>query len=98
MEALGVLSTVGIVFLIVYRQIKHPRSLGRQSRFFGSTFWQAYFVEIMALLEGAAILFIRGAEFNLAAVTGHSDEATRAHFPLASWFGDVLYPSAQDSE
>ena len=64
-EALGLLSTVGIVFLIVYRQLNHPRRLGRQSRFYGSTFWQAYFVEAMALLEGSAILFIRGAEYKL---------------------------------
>ncbi|GAB7002692.1 hypothetical protein JCM18899A_01630 [Nocardioides sp. AN3] len=96
-ELIGLLSTVGIVYLIVYRQRKHPRSLGRDSRFFGSTFWQAYFVEVMALLEGAAILFIRGAEFNLAKVTGHADEATRAHFPIASWFGDALYPSSAAS-
>ncbi len=92
-ELIGLLSTVGIVYLIVYRQRKHPRSLGRDSRFFGSTFWQAYFVEVMALLEGAAILFIRGAEFNLAKVTGHADEATRAHFPIASWFGDASTPA-----
>ncbi|GAA1947172.1 hypothetical protein GCM10009798_02760 [Nocardioides panacihumi] len=97
-ELIGVLSTVGIVYLIIYRQRNHPRSLGRDSRFFGSTFWQAYFVEIMALLEGAAILFIRGAEYNLAKITGHEDEATRAHFPIASWFGDALYPSSQGSE
>ena len=35
------------------RQKHHPRSEGRGSRFFGSTFWQAYFVEALALLEGA---------------------------------------------
>ena len=58
-ELIGLLSTVGIVFLIVYRQMHHPRSEGRKSRFFGSTFWQAYFVEALALLEGAAILFVR---------------------------------------
>ena len=64
-EFIGLLSTVGIVFLIVYRQLNHPRNKGRQSRFFGSRQWMAYFVEAMALLEGAAILFIRGAEYNL---------------------------------
>ena len=65
MEVIGVLSTVGIVFLIVYRQMHHPRSEGRRSRFFGSNFWQAYFVEALALLEGAAILFVRAAEWKL---------------------------------
>ncbi|TPQ17446.1 4Fe-4S dicluster domain-containing protein [Streptomyces sporangiiformans] len=90
-EFIGALSTVGIIWLILYRQKHHPRSEGRGSRFFGSTFWQAYFVEFLALLEGAAILFIRGAEFHLA----DHEHATRAHFPLASWLGDALYPAGQ---
>ncbi|NGO46074.1 4Fe-4S dicluster domain-containing protein [Streptomyces sp. YC419] len=90
-EFIGLLSTVGIVWLIVYRQKHHPRIEGRRSRFFGSTFWQAYFVEFLALLEGAAILFIRGAEFHLA----DHEHATRAHFPLSSWLGDALYPAGQ---
>ena len=85
-EVIGLLSTVGIVFLIIYRQKHHPRSLGRQSRFFGSTMWQAYFVEALALLEGAAILFVRGAEWKL------DEEAGRSHYPISSWIGDALYP------
>ncbi len=92
-EALGLLSTVGIVFLIVYRQLNHPRRLGRKSRFYGSNFWQAYFVEAMALLEGSAILFIRGAEYNLGNAQGeHLELYTRFHFPISSYFGDLLYP------
>jgi len=87
-EIIGALSTVGIVYLIIYRQKHHPRSEGRKSRFFGSTQWQAYFVEYLALLEGAAIVFIRGAEYHL------DEHATRAHFPLASFLGDALYPSS----
>ncbi len=89
-ELLGVLSTVGIVFLIIYRQKHHPRSLGRKSRFFGSTMWQAYFVEAFALLEGGAILFIRGAEYNLLQAEG-DDYGTRAHFPISSYLGDALF-------
>jgi len=64
-ELIGLLSTVGIIVLIVYRQVMHPRRLGRGSRFFGSRQWQAYFVEYLALLEGSAILFVRGAEWRL---------------------------------
>ncbi len=90
MEALGVLSTVGIVFLIVYRQVNHPRRLGRKSRFYGSTFWQAYFVEAMALLEGSAILFIRGAEYKL------DPEASRFHYPVSATFSN-LYPDGHDT-
>ena len=90
-ELIGLLSTVGIVFLIVYRQMHHPRSDGRRSRFFGSNFWQAYFVEALALLEGAAILFVRGAEWKL------DEEVGRSHYPISSWIGDALYPSTESS-
>jgi Fe-S oxidoreductase len=86
-EGIGVLSTVGIVFLIVYRQLRHPRELGRGSRFFGSTFWQAYFVEFMALLEGAAILFIRGAEQRYEAALG--EHRSNFHFPISHLFGGM---------
>ena len=90
-EALGLLSTVGIVFLIVYRQLNHPRRLGRKSRFYGSNFWQAYFVEAMALLEGSAILFIRGAEYKLAR---RASAVTRASTSRsARTFGDRSTPT-----
>ncbi|WP_340540183.1 (Fe-S)-binding protein [Nocardioides sp. GXZ039] len=96
-EAIGLLSTVGIVFLIVYRQMYKPSKLGRRSRFFGSNMGQAYFVEAMALLEGSAILFIRGAEYNLGQTTEHADQFTRGHFPISSYVGDLLYPSGAGS-
>ena len=94
-EFIGLLSTVGIVFLIVYRQLNHPRSKGRQSRFFGSRQWMAYFVEAMALLEGAAILFIRGAEYNLGRLEeAGNDHYTRFHFPLSSVTAQIFgYPT-----
>ena len=97
-EGLGLLSTVGIVFLIVYRQLNHPRRQGRQSRFYGSNFWQAYFVEAMALLEGSAILFIRGAEYNLGQIdSSHAEDFDRFHFPISSLVGDFLYPAGAES-
>ncbi|QSR33081.1 Fe-S cluster protein [Nocardioides sp. S5] len=86
-ELIGLLSTVGIIYLILVRQRHHPRSEGRRSRFFGSNFWQAYFVEALALLEGAAILFVRAAEWKL------DEDAGRSHYPIASWIGDALYPN-----
>ncbi|MCD9199921.1 heterodisulfide reductase-related iron-sulfur binding cluster [Aeromicrobium wangtongii] len=94
-EALGLLSTIGILYLILVRQRKHPRSLGRKSRFFGSTFWQAYFVEVMAMLEGAAILFIRGAEYKLIELHHGGEHGGRAHFPISSYVGDALYPDSE---
>lgn len=94
-EGLGLLSTIGIVYLIAVRQWKHPRRLDRKSRFFGSTFWQAYFVEAMAMLEGAAILFIRGAEYKLIENFHGGEHGGRAHFPLSSYVGDLLYPESE---
>ncbi|MDN5856770.1 MAG: 4Fe-4S dicluster domain-containing protein, partial [Actinomycetia bacterium] len=91
-EFIGLLGSIGIIVLIVIRQLRHPRRLQRDSRFFGSTFWQAYFVEIFVLVESSAILFIRGAEYNLGIAHG-ADHATRAHFPISSFIGD-LYPSS----
>ncbi|GAA1914073.1 hypothetical protein GCM10009797_04810 [Nocardioides hwasunensis] len=84
-ELIGLLSTVGIVYLILVRQRNHPRTKGRRSRFYGSNFWQAYFVEALALLEGSAILFVRAAEWKL------DEDAGRSHYPVASWIGDALY-------
>ncbi|MBC7633884.1 (Fe-S)-binding protein, partial [Aeromicrobium sp.] len=96
LELLGLLSTIGIIFLIIYRQKHHPRSLGRDSRFFGSSMWQAYFVEAFALLEGGAILFIRGAEYKLIAVEG-GEHGGRGHFPISSYVGDAPFPDGADS-
>ncbi|EFQ82148.1 cysteine-rich domain protein [Aeromicrobium marinum DSM 15272] len=95
-EGLGLLSTIGIIYLIAVRQRQHPRTQGRKSRFFGSTFWQAYFVEAMALLEGAAILFVRGAEYNIYVADGDPDYASRFHFPISGYLGDAIYPDDVD--
>ncbi|HNN48688.1 MAG TPA: Fe-S cluster protein, partial [Marmoricola sp.] len=84
-ELLGLLGTVGIIVLIIYRQVKNPTRLGRSSRFFGSSKWQAYFVEFMVLLESAAILFVRGAEFKLI------EGARRIEFPFSHLIGN-FYP------
>ncbi len=95
-EGIGALSTIGIVFLIVYRQLNHPRSQGRSSRFYGSRQWQAYFVEALVLLEGSAILFIRGAEYNLGQVASdHPEDFDRFHFPISSYVGDALFSSSE---
>ncbi|HRV68321.1 MAG TPA: heterodisulfide reductase-related iron-sulfur binding cluster [Marmoricola sp.] len=84
-EFLGLFGTIGIIVLIIYRQVKNPSRLGRRSRFFGSSAWQAYFVEFMVLLESAAILFVRGAEFKLL-------DGNPWHFPLSQFVGKWFYP------
>ena len=93
-EGIGLLGTVGIIFLAVYRQLNHPRDKGRKSRFFGSTQWQAYFVEAFVLVESAAILFIRGAEYNLGQLdSDHPEDFDRFHFPISGFVGDALFPA-----
>jgi Fe-S oxidoreductase len=87
-ELLSWLTVIGILYLIVVRQRNHPRRLERKSRFFGSTFWQAYFVEAIILGEGLAGLFIRGAEYQL-------HDGTKAHFPM-TWFIGSLYGDISD--
>ncbi|MEH3034121.1 MAG: heterodisulfide reductase-related iron-sulfur binding cluster [Aeromicrobium erythreum] len=94
-EALGLLGSLAIIPLFVYRVMNRPSAKGRQSRFFGSTMWQAYFVEFMVLLESSAILFIRGAEYNLMKAEG-DDHASAFHFPISQFFGN-LYPTGEQS-
>jgi Fe-S oxidoreductase len=83
------LTLIGIVGLIVIRQRHHPRTEGRRSRFFGSTFWQAYFVEAVILGVVVCGLVLRGLEY--AHGTG-----TRWDFPL-TWFIGVPFSGLSTS-
>ncbi|HEY9412843.1 MAG TPA: Fe-S oxidoreductase, partial [Jiangellaceae bacterium] len=76
-EAIAWLTLAGIVVLTVIRQRSHPRRQGRRSRFFGSTFWQAYYVEFTITAIALCILVLRGLEYALI--------GDRMHFPL-TWF------------
>ncbi|RCW47161.1 Fe-S oxidoreductase [Halopolyspora algeriensis] len=58
-ELLGITTVLGGFWLIGVRQLNHPRRSGRVSRFSGSNFWQAYFVEAVVVLEGVGILGLR---------------------------------------
>ncbi|MDI2030625.1 Fe-S oxidoreductase, partial [Saccharopolyspora sp. TS4A08] len=58
-ELLGVGTVLGGFWLIGVRQREHPRRAGRVSRFQGSNFWQAYFVEAVVVLEGFGIIGLR---------------------------------------
>ncbi|WP_190820133.1 (Fe-S)-binding protein [Saccharopolyspora pogona] len=62
MEVLGVGTVVGILVLIAIRQRNHPRRAGRVSRFQGSNFAWAYFIEAVVLIEGVGILGVRAAK------------------------------------
>ncbi|MDQ3156024.1 MAG: (Fe-S)-binding protein [Actinomycetota bacterium] len=86
-ELLSWLTLIGIVYLIFVRQKNHPRSLGRKSRFFGSTFWQAYFVE--AIIFGVVLcgFILRTLEYALEKAHGTADLAF--HYPLTFFLGDL---------
>ena len=82
---------VGILLLMAIRQKNHPRSAagehGRRSRFFGSTWWQAYYVEFTILGVTLCILALRALEYALAKVEG-LDTASALHFPMTAWLGE----------
>ena len=80
-EGLSVIGTVGILTLIGVRQKHHPRREGRYSRFFGSNFAQAYFVELVILGVMICILLLRSLEYAL-----DTEHANALHYP----FGQIL--------
>ncbi|MBC9956581.1 (Fe-S)-binding protein [Yimella sp. cx-51] len=90
-ELLAWTGLFGISYLIWNRRKLHPgRSAGpdgRKSRFFGSTFWQAYYVELTILGVTMCILTLRALEYAQMKVTGN-DHASLLHFPLTAWMGN----------
>ncbi|MFZ1287972.1 MAG: (Fe-S)-binding protein [Candidatus Phosphoribacter sp.] len=79
---------LAICVLIVIRQRNHPRSAegvaGRRSRFFGSNWWQAYYVEITIFVVMLCIMLLRTLEARLVQITTPS-ESLIVHFPLSGW-------------
>ncbi|MEV6248192.1 (Fe-S)-binding protein [Streptomyces sp. NPDC051742] len=61
-EFLGLMTVLGIVTLIVIRQLNRPSGAGRKSRFTGSKTGQAYFVEAVILIVGLCIMTLRALE------------------------------------
>ncbi|MEU1208995.1 heterodisulfide reductase-related iron-sulfur binding cluster [Nocardia sp. NPDC005825] len=58
-EILGLGTVIGIVVLIVIRQLNHPRVPARLSRFSGSKFAPAYVIESIVLVEGLGMVFVK---------------------------------------
>ncbi|MFD3596706.1 heterodisulfide reductase-related iron-sulfur binding cluster [Nocardia sp. NPDC058640] len=58
-EILGIGTVVGIVTLIVIRQLNHPRVPARLSRFSGSKMAPAYVIETIVLMEGLGMIFVK---------------------------------------
>jgi Fe-S oxidoreductase len=88
-ELIAWASFVGIVVLMAIRQRQHPRSLGRRSRFFASTFWQAYYVELTIFGVVICVLTLRGIEYALGSAN-HEWWATGLHFPLTFFIGKAF--------
>ncbi len=87
-EIIAWLTLLGIVALTVVRQVSR-RLPGRSSRFFGSTTWQAYYVEATILAIALCILTLRGLEYGVDAAEG-SPFASFTYYPLTAWLGEIF--------
>ena len=76
-EAIAWAALAGILWLVAVRQRHAPRREGRRSRFFGSTAWQAYYVEATILAVVVCVLLLRGLEYAV-----EPGDASALHFPL----------------
>ncbi|CAA9314918.1 MAG: Fe-S oxidoreductase [uncultured Nocardioidaceae bacterium] len=82
---------LSIVPLIAYRATRpKQRVRGPAGRFWGSTMWQGYFVELVILGVGLCILTLRGLEYAMARFTDRADTASALHFPLTAWLGQLF--------
>jgi Fe-S oxidoreductase len=87
-ELLAWVMLFAIVALIIVRQVRHPKRVGRPSRFTGSTMWQAYYVEWTIVGVGLCIVTLRALEYALG-------QGGRLHFPLTSWLGEIFAGASQ---
>ncbi|SEP95297.1 (Fe-S)-binding protein [Streptomyces radiopugnans] len=94
-EFIALMTTVGILTLMVIRLLNLPTRPGRKSRFAGSTAWQAYFVEYVILIIGLAILVLRGLEGALHGVDGY-EAAYFASYPLVAAFDGLSTGTLQN--
>jgi Fe-S oxidoreductase len=78
-DLIGTGTILGIVYLIIRRQLDHPRRQGRKSRFAGSNEGRGYFVEAVVLTIGICILLIRAIKI----AAGLTDAPTWSH-PVSS--------------
>src|SRR3954471_11642208 len=90
---------LSILALMAIQQKNHPRSAagegGRRSRFFGSTWWQAYYVELTILGVTICIITLRALEYALEKLGGTTGttavgHANALHYPLTGWLGGLF--------
>lgn len=83
-EFLGTMTALGILTLIVIRQLNRPGKPGRKSRFAGSNTGQAYFVESVILIVGVCIFMLHALEGAQHHVDGY-EASFFVSYPVVSW-------------
>ncbi|MEV3934046.1 (Fe-S)-binding protein [Streptomyces sp. NPDC049944] len=83
-EFIGTMTVLGIAVLIVIRQLSRPGKPGRKSRFAGSNFGQAYFVEAVILIVGVCIFMLHALEGAQHHVTSY-ESSFFISYPVVSW-------------
>ncbi|MCC3777992.1 (Fe-S)-binding protein [Streptomyces sp. UNOB3_S3] len=83
-EFVGTMTALGILTLIVIRQLNRPGGAGRKSRFAGSNTGQAYFVEAVILIVGVCIFMLHALEGAQHHVDGY-EASFFISYPVVSW-------------
>ncbi|EYT80166.1 MULTISPECIES: (Fe-S)-binding protein [unclassified Streptomyces] len=83
-EFIGTMTVLGILVLIGIRQLSRPDKPGRKSRFAGSNFGQAYFVEAVILIVGVCIFMLHALEGAQHHVSGY-EASFFISYPVVSW-------------
>lgn len=94
-EFLGLMTVLGILALIVIRQLSRPGRADRKSRFAGSNFGQAYFVELVILIVGVCILVLHALEGAQHHVESY-EASFFATYPLVSAFSGMSLETLQN--
>ncbi|WP_299952864.1 (Fe-S)-binding protein [uncultured Modestobacter sp.] len=89
-DLIGTATILGILYLIVRRQLDHPRRKGRDSRFAGSNEGRGYFVEAVVLTIGICILLIRAIK-----VSADLTDAPAWSHPISGLLANVV-PASPD--
>ncbi|MFH9420449.1 (Fe-S)-binding protein [Streptomyces sp. NPDC017529] len=94
-EFIGTMTVLGILALIAIRQLSKPGKAGRKSRFAGSSFGQAYFVEAVILIVGVCIFMLHALEGAQHHVDGY-EASFFISYPVVSWLGGLDVPTLQN--
>ncbi len=94
-EFIGTMTVLGILVLIGIRQLSKPNKPGRKSRFAGSNFGQAYFVEAVILIVGVCIFMLHALEGALHHVDGY-EASFFISYPVVSALQDLDVSTLQN--